>query len=246
MKKLFFIALVLLAARTHAATGEFSAAEQFYEDKKYDSALVLYKNALEENDYSASLFYAIGNCEYRLGNPVEAIWYYEKAAKLDPSNTNIKANIEFVRKQFRDKINTDRSGISGWFYAIVNGKSANYWSWTSIFLITFSFLSFAIIRMVQSSVARIAVGAGTVALAAGIICIFLAWYQYKSIIQHDQAIVFATTSEIKSAPSENSNTLFVLSEGAKVNITGKNEEWMEISIDESNVGWIKKEDLREI
>ncbi|MBX7095254.1 MAG: tetratricopeptide repeat protein [Flavobacteriales bacterium] len=225
----------------------FSSADDLYKQQKYDSALVAFQAELGADNYSSDLFFAIGNCYYRLGDRVHAILYYEKALKLDPDNEDLKANIAFVKRGFKDKVNTDRSGISGWYFTLVNSKGINYWSWLLIICINFGFLSLIVHRIVSDAKIRsLSFGMGIVSIAIGILCIFPASFRASSILESNQAIVLENNLDVKSEPSDNANTVFRISEGAKVNLRSENEEWVEISIDDANIGWIKKENLEKI
>lgn len=246
MKRIILLLLVFSASYCHADESTFQQADQLYKSQQYDSARVLFESMLAEDKQSAIVFFALGNCYYRLSDPVTAVYYYEKAIKLDPNNPDLKANIAFVRKQFKDKVNTDRSGISGWVFSIVNDNHPNKWSGTAVILINFAFLSLILSRFLSAKKSRIAFIAGSVALVLGISRLIPAWYQYSSITNHDQGIVKTDRTEIKSAPSENSSTVFILSEGTKVNITESNESWLEVNIGDANVGWIQREQILEI
>lgn len=63
--------------------------------------------------------------------------------------------------------------------------------------------------------------------------------QYRMETATNGAIVFAATVTIKSAPQDNSNDLFVLHEGTKVEVTESLGEWKKIRIADGNVGWLR-------
>ena len=65
------------------------------------------------------------------------------------------------------------------------------------------------------------------------------------------AIIFTPTVTIKSTPAESGNNLFVLHEGAKVEILNEMRDlnkvdWCEIRISDGNRGWVRKVDLETI
>lgn len=63
--------------------------------------------------------------------------------------------------------------------------------------------------------------------------------QYRIETSANSAIVFAATVTVKSAPQDNSNDLFVLHEGTKVEVTETLGEWKKIRIADGNVGWLR-------
>ncbi len=228
-----------------SSTGEqLARADVLYNTSQYDSAAAIYHKVLEPDNVSPTVFYNLGNCYYKLGDYPRAALYYEKALKYAPGDEDARANLKLVRSYFKDKVNTDRTGLSGWFYETVQTKVPGYWAWGSVLLVNFAFISFILIQLgVAPSLRRMMLVSGLGALLLGAGSFMLAAYRKNAVSQATQAIVFEPSVDIKSAPSDNSQTVFVLHEGTKVNLRGENEEWYEIAIDAANVGWVKKEYL---
>lgn len=250
MKKIAFIYFLVSSLTVNAedvGTHSHILAEKLYKEQLYDSAAKVYHSMMDENTVSPVLFYNIGNCYYKSGDPVSAILFYEKCLKYDPSNEDAKANIEFIRTKINNHVDVKRTGLSGWFYTLANSKGNNYWTWMTILLINFGFISFIVLRFVKThNLKNIISISGVVALFLGCFTLYVAWFQKNSMTAENKAIIFATEAEIKSSPSENSTTVLILKAGAKVSITGENENWVEIEVDDANKGWISKEELKTI
>jgi tetratricopeptide (TPR) repeat protein len=77
---------------------ERAEKSQVIADKRelFNQALALYR-VLEESHPSAKLLLNIGNCYGQLENYPSAIFYYERALKLQPRNEKIQANLQQVR-----------------------------------------------------------------------------------------------------------------------------------------------------
>ena len=82
----------------------FEKADEAYTAGEYETALSIYISALEMGYESADLYYNVANCHYRKGELAASILNYERALRLDPTNEDIKFNLEFVNKMKTDKI----------------------------------------------------------------------------------------------------------------------------------------------
>ncbi|MDE5979645.1 MAG: tetratricopeptide repeat protein, partial [Muribaculaceae bacterium] len=78
-------------------------ADSAYSADNFVMAEALYLKALEAGGSSSTLFYNLGNAYYRQGNLGKAIVNYERALKLDPTNADARANLEFVNSKITDK-----------------------------------------------------------------------------------------------------------------------------------------------
>ena len=76
--------LSILPGRAHAAAGPFEAANRAYEQGRFSEAKIGYEKLVEAGEWSANLFYNLGNADHRLGAPGRAILDYERALALDP------------------------------------------------------------------------------------------------------------------------------------------------------------------
>ena len=73
-----------------------------------------------------------------------------------------------------------------------------------------------------------------------------AWQSYDEIIHRKEAIIFTPTVTIKSSPDEKSIDLFVLHEGAKVELIDNIGTWYEIRIANGSVGWLVASSVEKI
>ena len=60
------------------------------------------------------------------------------------------------------------------------------------------------------------------------------------------AIVFEKTAEIKNGPTLNSDTMFELNEGTKIQVLDCIDDWMKIKLADGKIGWIIAEYIKEI
>jgi uncharacterized protein YgiM (DUF1202 family) len=60
------------------------------------------------------------------------------------------------------------------------------------------------------------------------------------------AIIFKQTTEIKNAPTLNSDTVFELHEGTKVVVLDAIDDWKKIKLSDGKTGWIIADDMKEL
>ena len=64
--------------------------------------------------------------------------------------------------------------------------------------------------------------------------------------QRSEAIVMDSSVTVKSSPDESGTELFVIHEGTKVFIKNTLNQWVEISLLDGNVGWVKISQIEQI
>ena len=95
------LAVVLTAASVgtlFAQSDEFAMANKFYESKDYDSAIRLYESVLKQGTESAALRFNLGNAYFKKGDLGRSVLNYLRAKRLDPTDEDIRHNLEFARQ----------------------------------------------------------------------------------------------------------------------------------------------------
>jgi tetratricopeptide (TPR) repeat protein len=73
-------------------------ANSSFISEKYADAIRDYESLISQGRVSSSLFYNLANAYFREGKVGSAIANYEKALWLDPNDADIKANLQFARR----------------------------------------------------------------------------------------------------------------------------------------------------
>ena len=76
--------------------------------------------------------------------------------------------------------------------------------------------------------------------------VIFAYSNYEYVKTNNYAIVFAQQVAVKSAPANSGDVSFELHEGAKVKLLESIDNWYKIKLADGKIGWILKEDLKEI
>ena len=86
---------VAITTSQHGKRGAAIAATA-YAKGDYQQAAACYTELLKAGE-SAELYYNLGNCEYRLGNITQSIIAYERALRLNPGDSDVRYNLQFLR-----------------------------------------------------------------------------------------------------------------------------------------------------
>lgn len=245
MKKLIITILILTAAtvtlRAQAIQEQaFAKANFYYNECKYDTALMIYENIIEEGFVSAPLLYNIGNTYFKLRNYPMAILNYEKALKIDPNNEEIKQNLAIANSLITDKI----APMPVFFLTklwknIGNWQSANGWATTTLIIFSILIISLFLYITTRSVVIKKITFFSNILIVLLFVCsLVLASQKYQYMNQHDEGIVMIPTITVKSSPSASGVDLFVLHEGTKVEILDHADNWDKIKIADGSVGWL--------
>lgn len=246
MKLFFIFFLFQITFGVYANENDFSKAEKFYSQEKYEEALKIYQSILGENEISSTIFYNIGNCYFKMGDYVNALFYYEKSYKYNPSQEDVLMNMEITRSRLTDKSEEMSSGVSGWFYQVVNSRAADYWTYLSIGLsILGTIFLFLMYFSNQNSLKRMSLATALASFVFMIVFSIFAYYQTAYFNNENHALVSESNAEVRSEPSEKSKAVFIVPGGMKVKILSEKEDWTEISLN-NNVGWIKTEWVKKI
>jgi len=219
----------------------FEQANAAYNMGNYDSARIVYEKILATEVESVPLYLNLGNTYYKMHEYPMAIYYYEKALKLDPSNEDVQTNLAIANHAIVDKIEPVPQSfiVRGWRNARAS-LSGDQWAWCSIVFFALLLVSvFLFMRSRKMGVRKLGFFAGIVFLLAFVLSvIFAAQLKHASEIQ-DQAIIMAPTVTVKSSPNEASVDLFVLHEGTKVTVLETSNGWNKVKIANGSVGWLE-------
>ncbi|MDE7410485.1 MAG: tetratricopeptide repeat protein [Paramuribaculum sp.] len=234
-----------------------SKADSAYNSDNYESALNLYLQAAQ-NGADDNLLYNIGNTYYRLNQLGKAVLYYERALKLNPTNSDAKLNLEFVNTKTIDEISDNRgSFISNTISDIAKWFTAN--TWAVISLIIFIFLLLAIAAYLFSGnimLKKTGFFGGLILFFILIITVSLALYSAFMVKSHDDAVIVSPSTILSTkprAPQTRDEEAMLLHEGTKMVILdsintwdANGNKWYEVAIDNNHRAWIKDTDIERI
>ena len=221
--------------------------EGLYANKQYKEAADVYKQMFQYGE-SVALYYNYANALYKSNQIGLAILNYERALRLDPTNEDVKFNLDFVNRMKTDKIEPiERFFLSEWFDALAHLLTSNQWAYISII----SFLTTLILVLLYLFGRKVWLRKLSffTAIFLLIISIFTMVYAFKmknEIENNSAAIVLAGSVSVKSTPDDTGTEVFVIHEGTKVEVVSILKSWSEIKLADGNIGWIQSSSIEKI
>ncbi len=254
-----FILLLCILFSLPASAGEhpqalndvnisFDSANAAYARKNYELAISYYESIFGANQQSAALYFNLGNAYYQTGDYAKAILNYERAKKLAPDDEDIAANLQFANQKTEDKIEpAPEMFLVSMQKKIISLMDEKSWSLLCIILFTAGLILLGFfISSGNPFIKKAGFYLGVTALLLFLLTFFVAKSSYTASKSHKEAIVTAGAVTVLGSPSESSTKLFILHKGSKVVITEENDGWLEVTIANGNVGWVKATQIERI
>ncbi len=96
---LFFSYVKFSFAQDNTQTETMLLANQVYEQGNFDEAARIYEELVSSGIQDGVLYYNLGNAYFKQGDLAYALLNYERAARLQPRDEDIRANITIAREQ---------------------------------------------------------------------------------------------------------------------------------------------------
>lgn len=246
MKVLLSIISTFIILFSYAQDSSFVKGNEAYSNADYELALSEYSKVVGSEKMSSALYYNLGNTYFKLNEIGEAIWAYEKALKIDPSNENAQYNLKFVNAKTIDGLDTSESGIVSWLRINLFSFSINFWAYLSIlFALILAVTLYFFFTTKNQKIKNRNLTLSFTSLFLLVLMIVLAYFNKSGIIDGDQAIIITEFVEMRSSPSDTAPSGFKLHEGTKVDLLRSNDDWTEIGVN-GNTGWVEKIAIWEI
>jgi len=247
LKKLTFIFVGCYAMIGFAQNEAlFEQGKEKYAAQQYQQAIDAWSQILQNGKHDATLYFNLGNAHYKMNNIGPSVYYYEKALQLDPTDRDIKNNLVFAQNARVDAIEPlPKTIFSKWYHSVANILTFDGWAWT---VVVCSFLFVGLFLLYYFSISegkkRLFFVGSIVTLLVFIGTMFFAFRTYSDIQKDRPAIIFAESTEVRSAPNMGGEKAFVLHEGTKVQITAEENKWVRILLADGKDGWMPKSELK--
>lgn len=243
---LFCMLMAIVSLSASATTKENADAE--YKRGNYQQAIKDYTELLKQG-VNADLYYNLGNAYYRTDNVTQAILAYERALMLSPGDDDIRFNLQFATSKTIDKITPEsKMFFVTWYQSLVNFTSVDNWAVMAIASIVLVLLLVLMFLFGPNVMLRkIGFYGGCLFFVLFVFCNFFAYQQKYNLQNRTAAIVIAPSVTVKKTPANGSSDVFVIHEGAKVDITDKGlKDWRGIRLADGREGWLQTRQIEEI
>ncbi len=241
----YIVIPTLLISALAFAQSDFDAANAAYADGRYDEAATLYQAMIDEQP-NATLYYNLGNAQFKKGELAQAILAYERALRLEPNHKDAQYNLAFAQSRITDNIVEQDFFVSSWVRAVRNSLSESTWLILSICLFVLALVGLLLFLLGREPwLRKTAFHVAWVALLFSLIAGLNAASLHKRNTLRNEAIITQGVVNAKSSPDRSGTDLFTVHEGSKVLIRETIGEWSNISVG-SNEGWIRTSCLERI
>ena len=220
----------------------------YYREGDYNKAIEEYRKLVDEGFVGTSLFYNLGNANYRIGKIGYAILYYEKALELSPSDEDVKHNLDFAHLSTVDRIQPlPRFFLFDWWEALLGLFSINGWAYVVFvfYLLVILFAgAYSFSKTIKQQKIFFFSGIAGVFLLAFSISLLVIKINRETTLKSGVIVEQAVT--VKFSPDPQSTDAFIIHEGLKVNLEDKLDTWVKIRLADGKVGWIEQNYVEQI
>lgn len=265
MNRVLLLFALTLATIMPCAAVDFALADSAYNRGSFEEAAALYQEAVVREGVSAGLLYNLGNAYYRLGKDGDAMVCYERAIKLDPGNSTIKQNLEFLSSKVLEankgslqgkpgNLEPDHETFIDSIYRLIAIETGSN-SWAVLAVMAFLlFLGGTAMYVFTPNVLARKTGffSGLTFLSFTIIFLIFAYLGADRFDRREDAVLMDFTAELLEQPQEQSpKATTPLHKGTKLKILetksgSDGTEWLKVKLNSDNVGWLKKQQIEVI
>jgi tetratricopeptide (TPR) repeat protein len=231
----FCVLICSLAVVTSAlaqSDAQFGKANQEYASGHFKEAIENYEGLVRAGEWSANLFYDLGNAYFRSGEFGRAILNYERTLALEPRHPEAQTNLRIAR---------DEAGAlelqPGWPERYLRFATVDQYSIATA--VAFWLTAFSITALLLSSRRS----AGLISLSVSSLTLFVVlaaaifWFDHAGKGQA-LAIVTGQDTEARVATADNANRVLALPPGSEIKIVKQRGDWLYATLPNNLNGWI--------
>jgi len=246
---LFSFFLVFIGVNSGVAQQEeFLQANDTYNEGNYNQAIPLYEGILSTGNESPDLYLNLGNAYFKSGKIGKGILNYERGLKLDRDHETLLQNLRYANK----RIDTPITAIPDFFLSrywngVVELMSSSGWAILQVIL--FVFIAIAIGAWLLGKELKLKKLAfyGMIFWSVMLVISLLAGTQsYANEKTASAAIVTVDSSKLLTGASAQSELLLNLSEGVKVKLLDRIDDYYKVQLMDKETGWISVEEVETI
>jgi tetratricopeptide (TPR) repeat protein len=235
-----FFSIALPLALFAQADDPFAKANQEYTQGKFKEAIDDYETLARSGQWSANLFYDLGNAYFRENDFGRAILNYERALALEPNHPETQANLRIVRDHARAL-----ELQPGWTDRLVRFANVHQYTLAAAVAFWIGLFGFAALLFARQRTARMI----TISLLFLSLCALLI-YALVSLDRGNRgkSLAIVTGSEVNArlATADNAGTVLALPPGSEIKVLSQRGDWVYAELPNSLRGWIPAKSLEHV
>lgn len=256
-----FIGIIALIYNPLVFGNDIDEAIQAYNAKDYNKAISLFSNVAEKEGISASLYYDLANAYAKNGDNGQAMLYYLRSLRLDPSNSQAIDNVKYLESKIYDSNQNELKGKKFSFepddpsfftslrlYIARDHLSDTWATWAVIcFLI---FLVCLVLYIFTKNVLARKIGFFGSFISLGITAICIVFSFMAASYVSDEGVIITSKVKLKKEASDTSEEGQInLTKGTRMVILDQNQNeekkqnWYKVRLNSDFIGWIQDTDF---
>ena len=237
---LFSLAFGIASVAYAQSDAQFTKANQDYAQGHFAEAISSYEALVSAGQWSANLFYDLGNAYFRTGDFGHAILNYERALALERHHPEATANLQIARDEAH-ALELQQSWPERYLqFASVNQYciAAAIAFWLAVFAIVM--LIFARRRsamLIATLIFCLLVGAGA---------IYAVYTMERGTDGSALAIVTGKDVQARLATADTANSVLALPPGSEIKILSTRGDWIYAALPNTLRGWIPAKNAEQV
>jgi tetratricopeptide (TPR) repeat protein len=223
---LFWFASLALAQ----TDDRFARANDEFAKGDFQAAIKDYRALVDEGQWSAALFYNLGNAYFRTKDFGHAILNYERALELDPRQPEAAANLALARDESR-ALELQQTHWD----SLLKRVSPNQLTVAAVVAFWIAMIAFAV-RIITRRRSALTIAAAILALGVTLVS-GLVVYRIESLRQ-PMAIVIAPDVQARLATADNASSVLQLPPGSEIRVLSQRGDWVYALLPNNLRGWI--------
>ncbi|MGN6569082.1 MAG: tetratricopeptide repeat protein [Flavipsychrobacter sp.] len=241
MQKTLFILFALLFSSTLSFADApyniwWQKANNFFQQKEYDSASFYYEKVSALHPQDAVVYYNLGNAYYRLNKIGPAVLNYQRALQINPKYKEAQDNLALTEARIGNRIPSGGDiFFIKWWNTITSPQKAGMWAVVSLII----FLAVIIILLTRRFGASIKIPGQAVGVLSFLWIVFMAFAvtAANNKASSNKAVIMQNDAPLLTDPKGKTQAL--VPEGTTVKLKGTEGSWAEIQLPDGRNGWMQ-------
>jgi len=224
----------------------FQQGNALYDSTNYIEALAAYNKILAGGDESPEVYYNLGNTYFESGDLGHAILNYLRAQRLDPTDDDIRDNLDYARGFVSLQLEGVELNPVAEFFGDLTGKaSLGLWAWLTTGAL-FLLCGLLVYRVVSGATSGL-MQSGSIALLVVFIALAsLTTFKYRQEFAADRAVVTIPEIAVTDRPSKDGAVEFRAAAGLEVIIRERSGDFALALFANKRQGWIVADALERL